>query len=85
MRARVLPHESMCIAGESHTRGACVSNVLRTRVLVCKAQRSERGSGEAEAVAKPGARRMSKNSVATERKMSKNAKRAYSHLNPSHF
>ena len=83
----VLPREIMCMAGEARTRGACVSSVLCTRVLVCKAQGSERGrgSGEAEAWAKAGARRMSKNSVATERKMSKNAKRAYSHLNPSHF
>ena len=75
------------MAGEARTRGACVSSVLCMRVLVCKAQGSEcgRGSGEAEAWAKAGARRMSKNSVATERKMSKNAKRAYSHLNSSHF
>ena len=54
----MLLRESMCMAGEARTRGSCVSSVLCTRVLVCKAQRSERGrsSGEAEAVAKPGAR-----------------------------
>ena len=48
----------MCTAGEARTRGACVSSVLCTRVLVCKAQGSERGrgSGEAEAwAAKAGA------------------------------
>jgi hypothetical protein len=44
----------MCMAGEARTRGACVSSVLCTRVLVCKAQRSERGRGSGEA--KPGAR-----------------------------
>ena len=45
----------MCMAGEARTRGACVTSVLCTRVLVCKAQGSEcgRGSGEAEAWAKP--------------------------------
>ena len=54
----MLLRESMCMAGEARTRGACVTSVLCTRVLVCKAQGSEcgRGSGEAEAVAKPGAR-----------------------------
>jgi hypothetical protein len=55
---RVYPRESMCTAGEARTHGACVTSVLCTRVLVCRAQGSEhgRGSGEAEAVAKPGAR-----------------------------
>ena len=47
----------MCTAGEARTRGACVSSVLCTRVLVCKAQRSERGRGSGEA--KPGARHAS--------------------------
>ena len=48
-------------------RGACVTSVLCTRVLVCKAQSSERGRGSGEA--KPGARHASlcANSVATER------------------
>ena len=48
---RVLPRESMCTAGEARTHGACVTSVLCTRVLVCKAQGSEcgRGGGEAEA------------------------------------
>ena len=54
---RVLPRESMCTAGEARTRGSCVSSVLCTRVLVCKAQRSERGRGSGEA--KPGARHAS--------------------------
>ena len=45
------------MAGEARTRGACVSSVLCTRVLVCKAQRSERGRGSGEA--KPGARHAS--------------------------
>ena len=39
----VLPREIMCMAGEARTRGACVSSVLCTRVLVCKAQGSECG------------------------------------------
>ena len=39
------------------THGACVTSVLCTRVLVCKAQRSERGRGSGEA--KPGARHAS--------------------------
>jgi len=50
---RVLPCESTCVAGEARTRAACVTSVLCTRVLVCKAQGSERGrgggGGEAEA------------------------------------
>ena len=33
---------SMCMAGEARTHGACMTSVLCTRVLVCKAQRSER-------------------------------------------
>ena len=51
---RVLPRESMCTAGEARTHGACVTSVLCTHVLVCKAQSSERGrgSGEAEAWAR---------------------------------
>ena len=52
---RVLPRESMCMAGEARTRGSCVSSVLCTRVLVCKAQRSERGRGSGEDAAHPGA------------------------------
>ena len=52
---RVLPRESMCTAGEARTRGSCVSSVLCTRVLVCKAQRSERGRGSGEDAAQPGA------------------------------
>ena len=73
-RKRVLPCESMRIAGEARTRAACVMSVLCMRVLVCKAQRSERGRGSGEA--KPGARhgfarhalcaRSARNSVATE-------------------
>ena len=51
----MLPRESMCMAGEARTRGACVSSVLCTRVLVCKAQRSERGRGSGEDAAHPGA------------------------------
>ena len=54
---RVLPRESMCTAGEARTRGSCVSSVLCTRVLVCKAQSSERRRGSGEA--KPGARHAS--------------------------
>ena len=52
---RVLPHESMCVAGEARTRAVCVSSAFCTRVLVCDAQRSEcgRGGGEAEALAVP--------------------------------
>ena len=46
---RVLPRESMCTAGEARTHGACVTSVLCTRVLVCKAQSSERGRGSGEA------------------------------------
>ena len=47
----MLSRESMCFADKARTRGACVSSVLCTRVLVCKAQGSERGrdGGEAEA------------------------------------
>ena len=45
----------MCTAGEARTRGSCVSSVLCTRVLVCKAQRSERGRGSGEDAAHPGA------------------------------
>jgi hypothetical protein len=47
------------MAGEARTRtrGACVSSVLCTRVLVCKAQSSERRRGSGEA--KPGARHAS--------------------------
>ena len=54
---RVLPCESTWVAGEARTRAACVTSVLCTRVLVCKAQRGERGrgGGEDEAVAKAGA------------------------------
>ena len=54
---RVLPHESMCVAGEARTRAVCVSSAFCTRVLVCDAQRSEcgRGSGEAEGAGSPGA------------------------------
>ena len=37
--------ECMCIAGEARMRAACVSSVLCTRVLVCKAQGSECGRG----------------------------------------
>ena len=47
---RVLPRESMCTAGEARTHGACVTSVLCTRVLVCKAQSSERGRGSGEAI-----------------------------------
>ena len=54
---RVLPRESMCKAGEARTHGACVTSVLCTRVLVCKAQSSERRRGSGEA--KPGARHAS--------------------------
>ena len=54
---RVLPRESMCTAGEARTHGACVTSVLCTRVLVCKAQSSERRRGSGEA--KPGARHAS--------------------------
>ena len=46
-----MPRESMCMAGEARARAACVSSVLCTRVLVCKAQRSERGRGSGEAEA----------------------------------
>ena len=48
---RGLQCESTCVAGEARTRAACVTSVLRTRVLVWKAQGSEceRGGGEAEA------------------------------------
>ena len=42
------------MAGEARTHGACVTSVLCTRVLVCKAQSSERRRGSGEA--KPGAR-----------------------------
>ena len=48
------------MAGEARTRGACVSSVLCTRVVVCsvcRAQRGERGRGSGEA--KPGARHAS--------------------------
>ena len=48
---RVYPRESMCTAGEARTHGACVTSVLCTRVLVCKAQGSERGRGGGEAEA----------------------------------
>ena len=41
----------MCFADKARTRGACVSSVLCTRVLVCKAQGSERGRGGGEAEA----------------------------------
>ena len=47
----------MHVAGEARMRAACVSSVLCTRVLVCKAQGSERGRGSGEA--KPGARHAS--------------------------
>ena len=50
---RVLPRESMCTAGEARTHGACMTSVLCTRVLVCKAQSSERRRDSGEA--KPGA------------------------------
>ena len=52
---RVLQCESTCVAGEARTRAACVTSVLCTRVVVCKAQRGERGrgGGEAEARAMP--------------------------------
>ena len=40
---RMLLCECMCIAGEARMRAACVSSVLCTRVLVCKAQGSECG------------------------------------------
>ena len=39
------------------THGACVTSVLCARVLVCKAQSSERGRGSGEA--KPGAQHAS--------------------------
>ena len=39
------------------THGACVTSVLCARVVVCKAQSSERGCGSGEA--KPGARHAS--------------------------
>ena len=39
------------------THGACVTSMLCARVLVCKAQSSERGRGSGEA--KPGARHAS--------------------------
>ena len=45
------------MAGEARTHGECVSSVLCTRVLVCRAQGSERGRGSGEA--KPGARHAS--------------------------
>lgn len=45
---RVLPHESMCVAGEARTRAVCVPSAFCTRVLVCDAQRSERGRGGGE-------------------------------------
>ena len=45
---RVLPCESMCVAGEARTRAACVTSVLCTRVLVCEVQSSERGRGGGE-------------------------------------
>ena len=48
---RGLQGESMWVAGEACTRGACVSSVLCTRVLVCSAQGSERGRGSGEAEA----------------------------------
>ena len=50
---RVLPHESMCVAGEARTRAVCVLSAFCTRVLVCEAQRSERGRGSGEAEAGP--------------------------------
>ena len=46
-----MSRESMCTAGEARTHGACVTSVLCTRVLVCKAQSSERGRGSGEAEA----------------------------------
>ena len=45
------------MAGEARTHGACVTSVLCTRVVVCRAQRGERGRGSGEA--KPGARHAS--------------------------
>ena len=45
---RVLQCESTCVGGEARTRAACVSSVLCTRVLVCRAQRGERGRGGGE-------------------------------------
>ena len=54
---RVLQCESTCVAGEARTRAACVTSVLCTRVVVCRAQRGERGRGSGEA--KPGARHAS--------------------------
>ena len=53
---RVLQCESVWVAGEARTRAACVTSVLCTRVLVCRAQRGERGRGGGEA--KPGAHKI---------------------------
>ena len=52
---RVLQCGSTWVAGEANTRAACVTSVLCTRVIVCRAQRGERGrgGGEAEARAMP--------------------------------
>ena len=55
---RVLPCVSMCVAGEARTSAACVSSVLCTRVVVCRAHSSERGHG-GSGEAKPGARHAS--------------------------
>ena len=46
LRERVLQCESMCVAGEAHTRGACVSSVFCTRVLVCQPRRGPAAGGE---------------------------------------
>ena len=46
---RVLPHESMCVAGEARTRAVCVPSAFCTRVLMCKAVEWERGRGRGEA------------------------------------
>ena len=45
---RVLQCESTCGGCEARTRAVCVSSVLCTRVLVCRAQRGERGRGGGE-------------------------------------
>ena len=52
---RVLQCGSVWVAGEARTRAACVTSVLCTRVLVCRAHSSERGHG-GSGEAKPGAR-----------------------------
>ena len=52
---RVLQCGSTWVAGVANTRAACVTSVLCTRVVVCRAQRGERGrdGGEDDARAMP--------------------------------